>query len=155
MRVANQAIERQVHPIPTFEEMLPHIGRGKFFSKLDIEQAFYQLELHPNSRNITAFITKTGVYRFKRLNMGIACAPEMFQNRLEMILLNCTGSLNFADDIIVYGETKAEHDRNLELVMNALGKWNVVLNWSKCKVGVTELEFLGPHLTSKSKVGSN
>lgn len=92
MREANKAVMRENHPMPTFEEMLPHIGRGKIFSKLDVEQAFHQMELHVDSRNITTFITKSGLYRYKRLNMGIACAPEMFQNRMEIVLLNCPGA---------------------------------------------------------------
>lgn len=93
MRMANMAIKREPHPMPTFEEMMPHVGKGKIFSKLDVEQAFHQMELHPNSRNITTFITKMGLYRYKRLNMGVVCAPEMFQSRMEMILMNCPGEI--------------------------------------------------------------
>lgn len=80
--------------MPTFEEMLPHIGRGKVFSKLDVEQAFHQMEIHPKSRDITTFIAKSGVYRYKRLNMGIACAPEMFQSQMEIILASCPGKIH-------------------------------------------------------------
>lgn len=41
MRRANEAVERENHPLPTIEDFLPHIGKGKFFSKLDIKNAFH------------------------------------------------------------------------------------------------------------------
>lgn len=44
MRRANEAVERENHPLPTMEDFLPHIGRGKFFSKLDVKNAFHQVE---------------------------------------------------------------------------------------------------------------
>lgn len=43
MRRANEAVERENHPLPTMEDFLPHIGKGKHFSKLDIENAFHQV----------------------------------------------------------------------------------------------------------------
>lgn len=44
MRQANQAVERENYPLPTIEDFLPHLGKAKFFSRLDIKQAFHQVE---------------------------------------------------------------------------------------------------------------
>lgn len=43
MRRANEAVERENHPLPTFEDFLPHIGRSKFFAKLDVKSALHQV----------------------------------------------------------------------------------------------------------------
>lgn len=43
MRRANEAVQRENHPLPTMEDFLPHIGKGKIFSKLDIKNAFHQV----------------------------------------------------------------------------------------------------------------
>lgn len=43
MRQANMAVERENYPLPTFEDFLPHLGDAKFFSRLDIKQAFHQV----------------------------------------------------------------------------------------------------------------
>lgn len=37
MHSANRAIIRQPYAMPTFEGMMPHVGRGHVFSKLDIK----------------------------------------------------------------------------------------------------------------------
>lgn len=43
MRRANEAVERENHPLPTFEDFLPHIGSSKYFAKLDVKNAFHQV----------------------------------------------------------------------------------------------------------------
>lgn len=43
MRQANESVQRENYPLPTMEDFLPHIGKGKIFSKLDIKSAFHQV----------------------------------------------------------------------------------------------------------------
>lgn len=46
MRRANEAVERENHPLPTFEDFLPHLAKAKVFSRLDVRNAFHQV-CHP------------------------------------------------------------------------------------------------------------
>lgn len=43
MRRANEAVLRENHPLPTMEDFLPHLGKGKSFTKLDVKNAFHQV----------------------------------------------------------------------------------------------------------------
>lgn len=43
MRRANEAVERENHPMPTFEDFLPHLNKAKMFSKIDVKNAFHQV----------------------------------------------------------------------------------------------------------------
>ena len=63
MRQANRAILREKHPVPTVEETLQVISEAKFFSKLDLNMAFHQIELHPDTRDVTTFAAPNGLYR--------------------------------------------------------------------------------------------
>lgn len=148
MRRANEAVERENHPLPTMEDFLPHIGKGKFFTKLDVKNAFHQVEISPKSREITTFITRKGLFRYTRLMFGITCAPEIFQKIMEQILSGCEGCLIFIDDIIIYGANKAEHDARVEKVLQTLREYNVTLNHAKCIFGVDKLQFLGHNLST-------
>ena len=78
MRAANTAIKRIRHPIPTVHDISHELNGAKFFTKLDLTQAYHQLELAPESRQITTFITHAGLFRFKRLNYGTNSAAEIF-----------------------------------------------------------------------------
>lgn len=63
MRRANQAVMRETHPLPLVDEILGSVNGAKIFSKVDIKDAYHQLEISERSRPITTFITKTGLYR--------------------------------------------------------------------------------------------
>ena len=83
MREANQAIQRERHVMPTLQDFKAEVNGSKFFSKIDLKQAYHQLELHPESRFITTFSTHEGLFRYKRLNYGTNSAAEIFQNVLQ------------------------------------------------------------------------
>ncbi|XP_055622188.1 uncharacterized protein LOC129765784 [Toxorhynchites rutilus septentrionalis] len=63
MRRANAAVLREKHPLPMVDELLGSVSGAKMFSKIDIKDAYHQLEISEKSRPITTFITKTGLYR--------------------------------------------------------------------------------------------
>ena len=63
MRRAILVIVREKHPVPTVEETLQEVSNAKVFSKLDLNMAFHQIELHPDSRDITTFAVPNGLYR--------------------------------------------------------------------------------------------
>ena len=130
MRIANTAIKQTRHPIPTLQSVSLEFNGASFFSKLDLCQAYHQLELSPESRNITTFCTHLGLYRYKRLNYGTNEAAELFQHTLQQTL---QGIKNIADDIIVFGNTREEHDCALEECLTKLQEHNLTLNFQKCK----------------------
>ena len=48
MRAANTAIKRVCHPIPTVRDISLDLNGAKYFTKLDMSQAYHQLELTPS-----------------------------------------------------------------------------------------------------------
>lgn len=149
MRQANKAIERQNHPLPTMDVLLPQLREAKLFTRLDIKNAFHQIEIGKSSRYITTFISKRGLLRYKRLMFGITCAPEMFQRIMEHMLIDCLGTINFIDDIIIFGATEADHDNNLRNTLQVLKNNNVLLNEAKCMYKTEQIKFLGYQLSAK------
>lgn len=148
MRRANEAIKRENYPLPTFDGFMTKLRNARYFSRLDLVNAYHQLELDEESRPITTFITHKGMFRYKRLLFGVNSAPEIFQRIFEGLLSPCENCLNYLDDIIVYGGTEEEHDAHLEKVLNVLRDNNVVLNEAKCVTKVQNLEFLGHKLSA-------
>ena len=114
MRSANKAILRVRHIMPTIEEIVSDLNGSIKFSKLDLNQGYHQLLLDKESRYITTFTTHIGLWRYKRLNFGICCASEIFQNAIRESLEGISGVLNVSDDILVYGKTQETHDDSLQ-----------------------------------------
>ena len=152
MRQANQAILREKHPVPTVEETLQEVSRAKVFTKLDLNMAFHQIELHPDSRDITTFAapnTPNGLYRYKRLLFGVNMATETFQQIIWQIIKDCPGAYSIRDDLRVVGANDKEHDENLERVMRKLEEHGLTLNYGKCEVGVSSMVYMGDVLSGE------
>ena len=103
MRQVNKSIKRERHITPTINEVIIDLNGAKIFSKLDLNQEYNQLELAPESRYLTTFSTHLDLRRFRRLNFGINCAAEIFQNAIREALSGLKGTLNISDDILIYG----------------------------------------------------
>ena len=108
MRSANTAIKRVRHVMPTVDEIMVQLNGAKFFSKIDLSQAYHQLELHKDSRYITTFSTHIGLFQYKRLNYGTNAAAELFQHTLQEALKGIDNVRNLADDIIIFGKTRVD-----------------------------------------------
>jgi hypothetical protein len=139
----NTAIKRTRHPIQTLQYVSMELNGASFFSKVDLCQAYHQLELSPESRNITTFCTHLGLFRYKRLNYGTNAAAELFQHTLQQILQEIKGIKYIADNIIVFSNTWAEHDHALEECLTRLQKHNLTLNFKKCRFLKQNLELFG------------
>ena len=139
MRQANQAIVREKHLVPTVEETLQEVSYAKFFSKLDLNLAFHQTELHPDSRDITTFAAPDGLCRYKRLLFGVNMATEKFQQIIWQVIKGCPGTYNLHNDLRVVGADDKEHDKNLDRVIRKLEESGLTLNYDKCDVSVSSM----------------
>lgn len=117
LRRVNEAVLREHHPMPVVEDHIARLGRGTIWSKLDIKEAFFQIELADESKDITTFITGRGLFRFKRMPFGLVTAPELFQKAMDEILTGCEGVAWYLDDVIIEGKDMEEHDARLNEVM--------------------------------------
>ena len=149
MRLANEVIKRVRHPIPTVEDISFELNGAKYFSKLDLSQAYHQLELDAPSRYITTFSTHIGLFRYKRLNYGTNAPAEIFQYTLQTQLQGLRGVKNIADEIIVFGKTHEEHDSDLEQCLKRISSKGLRLNQSKCTFLSTTLSFFGQVFSSQ------
>ena len=144
----NANVCRERHILPSVENTLAQLGGAKHFSKLDANSGFWQIETDPESAKLTTFITLFGRYQFNRLPFGITSAPEHFQRRMNEILGDIEGTVCLIDDILIYGETQAEHDQRLLSVLNHISEAGLTLNKEKCVFNTTSIKFLGQLIDS-------
>lgn len=116
------------YPIPKAEELLATLGGGNRFSKLDMSQAYQQLELEEGSKKFTTINTHKGLYQYNRLPFGVSSAPGIFQRTLE----NLPHVVVRIDDILVSGKDDPNHLANLERVLNRISPARLKLRFDKC-----------------------
>ncbi|XP_055591507.1 uncharacterized protein K02A2.6-like [Uranotaenia lowii] len=148
MRAPNTAIKREYYRLPLIDEMKVKLHGSKFFSKLDLSNAFYHLELDEESRELTTFLSEGGMYRFTRLMFGVNCAPEVFQKEMCRILQDIPNIIVYIDDILIYASGLEELRSTVAAVTKTLEENNLTLNREKCEFDKREIKFLG-HLLNE------
>lgn len=149
MKAPNKAIKREYFRLPLIDEMKVKLHGAKFFTKLDLSDAYYHLELSEESRELTTFLSENGMYRFTRLMFGVNCAPEVFQREMSRILKDVKNKIIYIDDVLLFAGTIEELRKTVAQVLSILRLNNLTLNSSKCEYDQTSLNFLGHELSEK------
>ena len=121
----NQALMVNQYPLPNAEDLFTTLAGGKKFTKLDLSQAYLQLQLEPESQKYCTINTHQGLYHFNRLPFGISSAPAIFQKIMDTILQGIPRTLCYIDDILVTGANDEEHLKNLAEVFERLHKYGI------------------------------
>ena len=93
-------------------------------SVVDANKGFFQIPLDEESKLLTAMSTPYGVYIFNVLAMGLSLALDVFEITIRDTTKDLKGVINIADDILIYGNTVEEHDRNLLALLDRALKVN-------------------------------
>ena len=78
---------------------------------------YYTFKLDEESQELCIFITLIGRYKYRRLPMGLKCAPDFTQQAMEKILQGINDSEVYLDDI---GYFSNEWKHNLKLLDQVL-----------------------------------
>ena len=109
---------------------------------------FYTFELDEESRAYTTIATPFGLYRYKRLPMGICESPDITQEIMEKVLESLLDEIEiYLDDCAGFSDSWEAHCVLLRKLLTLLQDAGFAVNPLKCEWGVQETEFLGYLLT--------
>ena len=145
----NPHLEVNKYPLPHPEEIFTTLNGGEKFTKLDLSEAYLQIPLEEESRNLVVINTHKGLYRFTQLPYGLASAPSIFQQIMDQILPKQEGIICYLDDILVTGNNDQEHLSNLEAVLKKLQQYQLRIKQFKCCFFQDKVEFLGKVITKE------
>jgi hypothetical protein len=138
-REVNKRIKDVQNQMPTISEIIDSLAGAQFFSSIDLEQGFSQLE---KSREIPFFSTPSG-YQYTRCPQGIKTGPALFANAMEKTLRRCKKyARNYLDDIIIFSNS-LDHFIHVQSVLNALKSVGFKISAKKFKWFASEIEMLG------------
>ena len=151
-RLLNNVTKKDGYPLPRIQDCLDSIGKAKYLSKIDLTSGYWQIEVNEHSIPKTAFNTRSGKYEFLTMPFGLTNAPATFQRIMNEALRDLTHRyvIVYLDDIVIYSDSAEEHEAHLQEVFRRLDKAGLYAKPSKCKIGVSELEFCG-HIVGNGK----
>eukprot|EP00794_Sanderia_malayensis_P015652 gene15652-biopygen13346 len=74
-RKVNLVTKTDAHPLPRVDDLLDSLSNNTYFSTLDLRSGYWQVEMSPEAREKTAFITTAGLFEFLRMPYGLSNAP--------------------------------------------------------------------------------
>ena len=104
--------------------------------------------LHPESRKLTCMTLPFGRFQWTRLPIGTVVAQDIFQSKLDSTFIGMEGVTGIADDMVIAGRDKIEHDRNFLAFMEKYMNNNLTLNSEKIQFKQSQVSFYG-HCWSK------
>ena len=107
------------HPLPWPEELMRKLG-GYQFTKIDLAEAYNQVQLGPESRRRLALSTHRRVLLQNVLPFGISSAPGYFQKIMDDLTNDLPGVAVYLDNILVSGKDAEDHLRNLRKLLDCL-----------------------------------
>ena len=148
MRKVNAVTRKDSFPTPLVSDIRDALSGTKYFSTLDLKSGYWQIEMHPESREKTAFVTHNGL-EFSVMPFGLTNSGASFQRLMGHILrgLEYRFALLYVDDIVIFSKSIDEHLTHLEEVFRRLREANVKLNPKKCSFVKQRIEYLGHVVT--------
>lgn len=139
----NDVLESHQYPLPVPEEIFATLAGGQYFSKIDLADAYLQIQVDEASRSLLAINTHKGLYQYNRLCFGIKSAPGIFQQTMDTMLAGCVGAVSYLDDLIVVSKTEDEHRKSLTNVFRRLREWGFHVKAEKCGIFLQRISYLG------------
>lgn len=152
-RRLNSVTKKDVYPLPRIDDVIDCLHSASYFSSVDLRSGYWQIPMHSDDKEKTAFVTPDGLFEFNVMPFGLCNAPATFERFMDTILrgLKWEICLCYLDDVVIFGRTFDEHNRRLDIVLTSLERASLTLNSKKCHFGNRETLVLG-HLVDKHGV---
>ena len=101
--------------MPLITKIMDQVTRARYFSKIDLKDAYYRICIRAGDEWKTAFRTCYGHYEFLVVPIGLTNAPATFQAYINKALHGLVDNfcIVYLDDILIFSKTKEEHNQHL------------------------------------------
>ena len=142
-RKVNKVTRTDSYPMPRVDDCIDQIGNTRFVSKLDLLKGYWQVPLTERAKNISAFATPGGLYRYKVTPFGMKNSGCTFQRLTNQVVFGLKNTRVYVDDIIVFSDTWEEHMAALRALFERLAEFGLTVNLVKSEFGKATVQFLG------------
>ena len=144
----NPMLDTTRYPLPSLEECLEGL-EGDLFTKLDIQQAYNNLQLTEDDQLRLTVNTHRGLFAPTRLPFGVSSAGGLWQQTMDEILRGVPGVKCRVDDIVITAKDKRTHMDRVRTVVQKLSDAGLKCKREKCRIMVKEIDYLGYIISSE------
>ncbi|CAM9342467.1 unnamed protein product, partial [Sphacelaria rigidula] len=138
-------------PLPRIDEIIHSLGRGKLFSTFDMQPGYHQLVMDPDSIEMTALCTPSGLYEWLVTPQGASGAPGAFRRVMFRVTDGLPNCKIYLADAVVQDINPKGHVEQLAVLFGRFEQHNLKLSPSKSQIGATTITFLGHCITPEGR----
>ena len=152
-RQLNRVTIKNRYPFSWIDDLFDQWRGVRVYPKIDLRTGYHQLRVRDTDIPKTAFRTRYGHFEFTVMPFGLTNVPTSFMDLMHRIFQPYLDEfiVVFVDDILIYSQSKWEHEYHLRIVLQLLRDHRLYAKFSKCEFWLTEVRFLG-HVVSTSGV---
>ncbi|KAL0183816.1 hypothetical protein M9458_019512, partial [Cirrhinus mrigala] len=144
-RGLNDITVKYRYPLPLVPPALEQLRSARYFTKLDLRNAYNLIRIREGDEWKTAFSTTTGHYEYRVMPFGLVNSPSVFQSFINDVFRDMLGRwvIIYMDDILVYSESLESHVSHVRKVLQCLISHHLFAKAEKCEFHQTATTFLG------------
>ena len=120
------------YPLPEIPELLQKLSGRNIYTQLDLNCAFWQIDLPIEQRYLYTFEFKGIVYQFTRSSFGTRGMPHFYSALMFSLVGDIDGVVIYLDDVTLASRNHKEHLMKLEQIFEVFSKRNMTLSLNKC-----------------------
>ena len=146
-RKVNDKTKSDSFPIPRIADCIDQIGNAKFH----MLKGYWQVPLTQRAREISAFVTPSGLYQYKVMPFGMKNAPATFQRMVNKLVRDIDGCEGYIDDVVIYSDNWSDHIRQIKRFFQIMREAKLTINLMKSEFGKATVKYLG-HIVGQGQV---
>ena len=150
-RKVNDKTKSDSFPIPRIADCIDQIGNAKFVSTFDMLKGYWQVPLTQRAREISAFVTPSGLYQCKVMPFGVKNAPATFQRMVNKLVRDIDGCEGYIDDVVIFSSSWSDHIRRIKRFFQIMREAKLTINLMKSEFGKATVKCLG-HIVGQGQV---
>jgi len=144
-RALNEVTNKDQYLLPLISKALDSVRGAKYFTKLEIKDAYHSIRIREGDEWKTSFSTKLGTYKYLVMPCGLCNTAAAFQQwinefLIEPIDMRCIVNL---DDVFIYTNTLQQHRKDVREIPEAIRDSATKVKRSKCECHQSGKEYIG------------
>jgi len=143
-RQLNKITKQDSYPLLLIRELQDRLGRVKWFTSLNLKEAYYWVQMKEGEEWKTAFWTRYKHYEYTVMPFGLKNAPATFQRLINDTLREYLNdfAITYLDDILIYSDDLKTHRSHVHKVLEKLNERALYVKKSKSRFETKEIKFL-------------
>ncbi len=144
-RGMNKLTKKNEAPLPLISDLFSAVGKARWFTMIDLRNAYNLVRIRAGDEYLTAFKTPWGLFEYCVMPFGHSNAPAVFQGLINEMFYDVLDRyvVAFLDDILIFSTDKESHRNHVQEVLKRQREHGLYAKPEKCKFNQVQVEFLG------------